>query len=266
MQNQDTETATKIAILGLANAGKTSIIKVLTQEFDMLTSLRPTQSIERTTVEVLGKELVFWDYGGQDIYRSKYLATPDRYFDAISEAFYVVDSKNADLLEDNISYFLAVFQYIKTYSPDAKFILLFHKCDPACQDITDMNKIKQKFLEGIVPTLEESNTPIMLYRTSIYNPLSIITAFSQPLLFQRDMFTNISDMLKSFVDLYNLAFGMLFTKNFLKLGETTSEMIPVNEREELIGTMIRQYTAPSEEITEFSAPEITDAKLLVADF
>ena len=52
MQNQDTEAATKIAILGLANAGKTSIIKVLTQEFDMLTSLRPTQSIERTTVEV----------------------------------------------------------------------------------------------------------------------------------------------------------------------------------------------------------------------
>ena len=29
MQNQDTETATKIAIPGLANAGKTSIIKFL---------------------------------------------------------------------------------------------------------------------------------------------------------------------------------------------------------------------------------------------
>jgi GTPase SAR1 family protein len=266
IQTTEGEIATKIAIIGLANAGKTSIVKVLTQEFDMLTSLRPTQSIERTQVDVLGKELIFWDYGGQDIYRSKYLATPERYFDSISNLYYVLDSRDPNLIDENISYFLDVYQNVKQYSPNAKYVILFHKCDPPCSDIIDLHKIKQKFLEAIVPALEADSVPITIYRTSIYNPLSIVTAFSQPLLSQNQLFSNISDMLKSFDDLYNLAFGMLFTKNFLKLGQSVSDMIPENEFNELISILMKRQIETSEEIIEIEAPEITDSKMLVANF
>ncbi len=70
----------KIAILGLADAGKTSFIKILLQELDLTKKVLPTKSIERTAIEILNKELLVWDFGGHESYRKQYLATPKFYF------------------------------------------------------------------------------------------------------------------------------------------------------------------------------------------
>ena len=49
----------------------------------------PTKNIERTTL--VEKNVVVWDFGGQETYRNEYLADPESYLSSISYAFYVVD-------------------------------------------------------------------------------------------------------------------------------------------------------------------------------
>jgi len=76
-------------------------------------------------------------------------------------------------------YFLAVFQKIRKFSPDARFIFLFHKMDPDYDP--NEKKLKEKFLEKIKPTMKESNTPFEMYDTTIFDLNSIKTAFSKDL-------------------------------------------------------------------------------------
>jgi GTPase SAR1 family protein len=231
----------KLAILGLQAAGKTSIIKVLTQEFDMLTSLRPTQSVERTFIEILGKELVLWDFGGQEIYRNKYLSAPERYFDQISFVYYVVDVQDPKILDDSIKYFNAIFDNIKIYSPNAKIIILFHKNDPTLEAMMDKNNVKQRFIDAIVTPLEKAKFPVIIYKTSIYNHMSIITAFSQPFLGTGEGYKNISDMLQSFTENYGLGFSVLFSKNYFELGNSISDRIDVAARDALLKFVMKEY-------------------------
>jgi GTPase SAR1 family protein len=260
------EISGKIAILGLANAGKTSIIKVLTQEFDMLTSLRPTQNIERSYIEILGRQLVFWDFGGQEIYRSKYLTSPQRYFDEVSDAYYVIDSQDPGVIDENIQYFLTVYENLRKYSPNANLILLFHKDDPSDSEVLDKYNLKQKIMEGIVPTLEKANASILIYRTSVYNHLSIITAFSQPILLKRDSSSAISAMLRSVVEMYNLGCAILFSRSFLDIGNAINQRMTVNDQNFLLQQMMKTYKPDIEGVVEIANSEKSSFRLLIVNF
>ena len=53
--------------------------------------VKPTRGIERSEFTIFGQKIVFWDYGGQEKYRIKYLKKKERYFLDIDTMFYVVD-------------------------------------------------------------------------------------------------------------------------------------------------------------------------------
>jgi small GTP-binding protein len=219
----DDKESLKIAFLGLSNAGKTSIIKSITQEFEMLTVLKPTISIERSSLELLGKNLIFWDFGGQEKYREAYIGMPERYFDNISHAFYVVDVQDPDLLEQNITYFRATYDALRTHSPNAKMIILLHKFDPNLVLPAYKVDVKQKFIEAVAPLLAADKKPVTIYQTSIYRLLSLVTAISQPLFGSSELYTNSSDIMRSFTENYNLLFAILFTEKYLEIGSSISD-------------------------------------------
>ena len=77
-------------------------------------------------------------------------------------------------------YFMAIFNVIYKYSPDAKIILLFHKWDPDF----DPNKrnLKQKFLEKVEPYLKKRNVTFLMFDTSIFTPNTIKSAFNLELI------------------------------------------------------------------------------------
>jgi len=62
----------KVVIMGLENAGKSTIVDVLAQKirYNQLTppDMYPTKNVERTTLSE--KNVVVWDFGGQEIYRN----------------------------------------------------------------------------------------------------------------------------------------------------------------------------------------------------
>jgi len=169
----------KVVIMGLENAGKSTIVDVLAQKirYDQLTppDMYPTKNVERTTLSE--KNVVVWDFGGQEIYRNEYLADPENYLHYISFAFYVIDVQDYYRLFNSVMFFNTVLPTIIKYSPDAEIGILFHKTDPKF----DPNKknLKKKFLEKIEPFIQGHKKSIEVYDTTIFEVNSIKTAFDR---------------------------------------------------------------------------------------
>ncbi|MFW9826286.1 MAG: ADP-ribosylation factor-like protein [Candidatus Thorarchaeota archaeon] len=171
----------KIIIMGMENAGKTTILNIISQETEKILttppSMNPTKGVERNHLTLFQKKTIVWDFGGQEMYRSDYLTNADKYFHTVSFFYYVIDVQDYYRLIPSVMYFTGVFNKIKNYSPDAKIIFLFHKMDPGF-DPNERN-LKKKFLEKVEPLLQQEYTSYLMFDTTIFNLKSIRTAFYQ---------------------------------------------------------------------------------------
>ncbi|MHA1473708.1 MAG: ADP-ribosylation factor-like protein [Promethearchaeota archaeon] len=187
----------KIPVFGIQNAGKTSLIRSLQQEFNAITKLKPTKGIDRQSLNLLGKKISIWDLGGQKKYRDQYLEKKaEIVFSDIDQALFVIDIQDQNSFEDSINYFKEVRDMISEFSPDAKIHILIHKFDPGMeqepQNMQMLEVLKQKFTEIAAPL------KIMLYHTTIFNPLSIIHAFSKPILGTSTLYDNLGILFDDF--------------------------------------------------------------------
>jgi ADP-ribosylation factor-like protein 3 len=84
----------RILILGLDNAGKTSILKKLSDEDPMQT--QATQGFNIKSVQCEGFKLNMWDIGGQQAIRHYW----NQFFDDVDVLVYVVDAADKRRLEE----------------------------------------------------------------------------------------------------------------------------------------------------------------------
>ncbi|MFX1365985.1 MAG: ADP-ribosylation factor-like protein [Promethearchaeota archaeon] len=182
MNNKENEEQPiKLVIIGMENAGKTTILDVLTgkinQEPNKPPSMNPTKGVDRSVVLFFEKETKVWDFGGQESFRNEYISNPKKYFYSISFFYYVVDIQDYYRLIQSVMYFKGIFNLIRKYSPEAKIIFLFHKMDPD-YDPNERN-LKEKFLEKVESDLKLENIPYTMYDTTIFDIKTIKTAFGQ---------------------------------------------------------------------------------------
>ena len=101
----------KIVVMGMENAGKTTVVDILTKATGDAPSyppdMYPTKSVERRTLSK--KNATIWDFGGQELYRNEYLANPESYFHEITSFYYVIDVQDYYRLFASYMYFMAVF-------------------------------------------------------------------------------------------------------------------------------------------------------------
>jgi len=76
-------------------------------------------------------------------------------------------------------YFTGLFNLIKSHSPNAKLIFLFHKMDPNF-DLLQKN-LKKDSLERIEPTISTHEIKIQIYDTTIFKLDSIRAPFIEQL-------------------------------------------------------------------------------------
>ena len=171
----------KVVIMGMENAGKTTIVDVLTQNIEKTPlhppDMYPTKGVERRNL--IQKNAVVWDFGGQELYRNEYLADPESYLHSISFVYYVADVQDYYRLYSSIMYFSMVFQKILKYSPDAEIIFLFHKMDPHYDP--NVKNLKKQFLDSVESFLQVYEKPLVMYDTTIFDLNSIKTAFDRVL-------------------------------------------------------------------------------------
>ncbi|KAJ3216007.1 ADP-ribosylation factor protein 3 [Dinochytrium kinnereticum] len=84
----------RFLLLGLDNAGKTSILKRLAMED--ITEVKPTQGFNIKSVQYDGFRMNVWDIGGQKAIRPYWR----NYFDSTDVLIYVIDSSDKRRLEE----------------------------------------------------------------------------------------------------------------------------------------------------------------------
>lgn len=89
-----TEKELRLLVLGLDNAGKTTILKRLGEED--ITNTTPTQGFNVKALHTKGFKLNVWDIGGQKSIRSYWKS----YFDQTDALIYVIDSSDRRRLEE----------------------------------------------------------------------------------------------------------------------------------------------------------------------
>jgi GTPase SAR1 family protein len=174
----------KILFSGLANAGKTSILKVLDNNIEEIESLTPTHGVQHSDYKVMGLTAVVWDMGGQNSYRYRYLAEFEKYFQGTSVLFYVIDVQAEKEYEETAEFLKAIVAGLQKLQVEDIFIpVLYHKYDPHIQ--TRKFEWERK-LEPLRVKIEKilRKTPHAYFETSIYEPYTIFRAFSKGLLHQ----------------------------------------------------------------------------------
>lgn len=164
----DGSTYHKIIFAGLAAVGKTSIYKSVIEnvELEEIENLLPTRGIERKFHNIAGHNLVFWDLGGQDVYRSGYFQDP-RIFAETSLLIYVLDIQDKERFDDSVEYLLQILMTIKNLGNPPRVFVLIHKYDPE-----KMIELRYNLLEASSILKEANKFPSMeitKFATSIYN-------------------------------------------------------------------------------------------------
>lgn len=226
----------KVAILGLDNAGKTSILTTVKQKFDIdkqIRSLKPTLKVERTGIEFMGHTINNWDFGGQQKYREEYTTHKDRYLAGVDLLFFVLDAQDSLRFDEAFSYFEDIMKYLKSNNMKVPIVVLLHKVDPSfTEDPTIQNNltmIKNRFQ----PFLETFS--IRFFTTTVFELQSIIRAFSTGI---RMMYTQ-TEAIEKFIlglveKLKNIMAMLIFEQSGISLGEYYLEHITLVMKKKIL--------------------------------
>jgi len=229
ISNYEIKETKKIALLGLANAGKTAIRQVILRKLNLNTSafdqlirkLQPTKGVEREKISIADADLQLWDMGGQETYRENYLKEPERFLLDIDVIIYVIDVQDSKRHNDAIEYLRRLAATFRTLNQNPYFLICYHKFDPEIQQNQKYQEWIQNSWEVISGFLEEYGYPRKFFTTSIFQDFSIFNIFSEALKIVADY--SIEMVLNKLIakyaqetDLHNL---LLLDSNGMKLGE-----------------------------------------------
>ena len=161
----------KIIVLGLNNAGKTSMLESLKgkTKFGDITNLPPTKGVEIQKIEVENFNLMIWDFGGQEFHRQDYLKNPEEYFLHIDLILYVIDIQDSERYDESLEYFEKILEIISFFKENPYILVLLHKSDPDICQTVDFQINNEMISEIISTSLNERNFNFELIQSSIYN-------------------------------------------------------------------------------------------------
>ncbi len=162
------DTIHKIIIAGLDSVGKTSVFRKAIERIDVseILDLPPTKGIERQIRTLQGVDIVFWDLGGQEVYRSEYFQD-HRIFTNASVIIYVLDIQDQERFDESLEYLLQILMIIKNLTSTPRVFVLFHKFDPE-----KMKDLRKNLFEATKVFKEVSKIPslkVTNFSTSIFS-------------------------------------------------------------------------------------------------
>jgi GTPase SAR1 family protein len=205
----------KILLMGLDEAGKTSILLSMAGEYDP-SRVKPTFGAERTEISILGFPIYRWDLGGQEQYRSDYLQKRSRILDDTDLLFYVVDMKDQNRFKESLLYYIDILNYFREIGLMPLIVILLHKADPEFLKTTE----SQKTIKFLIDTFNEKSDEfeVSYFITSIFNRKSLIDAFSQNILKLFPKLSALDTLLSTFIVDASLDGVLMFDSNCFIVG------------------------------------------------
>jgi len=137
-----------LLILGLDNAGKTTLLENIKRKFAVdykgipFEKIHPTVGMNVGRIDIDGIRLIFWDLGGQQDLQSLW----DKYYDDCHGIMYVIDSSDKARIEESMAVLESLF--LSDMLDGVPLLLLVNKQD---KDIAeDISEIKRKFLQSTI--------------------------------------------------------------------------------------------------------------------
>lgn len=198
---EDTQEISKIAVCGLANAGKTSIIKKFSEKWpiEKLKTIKPTFKIDysKNTCEILDHSFFLWDFGGQDAFINDYLKDK-RLWDNITVLIYIIDLQDPSNFQKSKLYLDEILKALKNKDKTPIFILL-HKYDgekrkDLSQNVSLCIKTFADYLSEysfFLTSIEDDSSNLAMLKSIYYSIPTVIIAK----LFQEHFFNEFLDTL-----------------------------------------------------------------------
>lgn len=205
----------KIIVLGLDNAGKTSILSVLQNKYSIIKNLLPTRGVSRQTLEFLGTSVIAWDFGGQLGYRSMYLSRPDLFLES-DLCVFVIDVLDTDRYDEAFDYLFNILDTIKDLEDIPPIIIDLHKFDPDIETKLDITKKRAELIDRIATKVLKEGYECTFVNTTIFLRETVEEFFS--LAVQKMSATNflLEHIMKDFLtEVGAKAIALMTSSNFI---------------------------------------------------
>jgi small GTP-binding protein len=172
----------KIVVTGLANAGKTTILRKFGGQIGIkdLAKLTPTKGVQRKEIVTPDMALILWDFGGQEEYRNVYLSNPEKYFLKVDLVIYVIDLQDPKNYEKSITYFKQVLEVFEKLEESPYILIFIHKFDPDIKDDPEVLLNVELVKDMIKIMFQETNKlEYEIYMSSIYSAIASEPKFSR---------------------------------------------------------------------------------------
>ncbi len=119
---------------------------------------------------LLSHKIIEWDLGGQESYRIAYLRDPNKFFDDIEIAIYVIDIQNVDRVSESLSYLRDVILTFKELRINPPINVFFHKSDPKLIESQDLI-INDSVIQELINSIKNLSvgTDFHFFKTSIFD-------------------------------------------------------------------------------------------------
>ncbi len=164
------KSSTKVIFVGLDNAGKSSLINLLSgKNLAGSVNLEPTTMVNHVNIALQDLDLIVWDFGGQESYRQIYLQNPEEYLTQVDLIIYVIDSLDTQRFDETLNFFSRFLDAITNLKEHPYLLVLLHKGDPDIQSDPEF-QINLEYLHGrLREVLRQVKFKWEIVTSSIYN-------------------------------------------------------------------------------------------------
>ena len=162
--------------MGIAKAGKTSILLALDNKTEEFTKVKPTPSISYNQILWAGFSIALWDVGGQKVYLKKFLLENDRYLLGLNAIFFVISVEEEDSFKDAFTLLKNLVDFLEKMKLNVSISFFLHKLDPNRREMEIFQKNEKELRSKVAKIM--GRRPYEVFTTSIYDRLSIVRAFT----------------------------------------------------------------------------------------
>ena len=165
-------TPKKILLIGLDNAGKTSIVKCLsgTKKLTSFSEINPTKGKEIITIKVSDTDFSIWDLGGQEVFRKDYLSNFDDYIFGCNKLIFVFDIQDTKRYELALEYFKKIIDLTEAEKNgnNLELSVFFHKFDPDLIKTDALDKKINSLKDRVKEKLDSTEFFYQIFKTTIF--------------------------------------------------------------------------------------------------
>jgi GTPase SAR1 family protein len=245
----------KIVLLGLAESGKSTIIKSVIQgeTAELGERYDATINYQRKTLYLCGLEISIFDLGGQTRFLDKFTGDLAQFVFSNVDAFiFVIEPLQAALFSRSKYYFELSLEKLNLFSPNAEIFVFLHKSDLILEhNLNSISKDLQKYLTS------EISCQIQYYNTSVFSESAYeaVGAVLSQLLnlkeeFSKICFDFIHKQLKSVIEIHLLSHEGAFLLH--TLNKKQERPIPLKEIRKYFNLALKQNTPSNMDNTMIS--------------